>query len=254
MRSLQDRLHEGRPLLGTFTALGCVHAIELACRSGFDFVVVDAQHGLFDLGTMREALLAIESTNCLPIARIEAHTLGSVEALLDAGYMTLIAPMVNTPEQARAMVEATHYPPRGQRSHSACRAGLIHGDERYRERFNDAFGLLVMIEHIDAVRRIEAIVAEPGVGGCFLGLTDLRSSIPEHEDPAALDEAVRRVRDVTLQAGKTLAIATRNIEAARRYADEGFHLVTVGSDRRLLHGAFAIIPRVWSEHEADDVK
>lgn len=252
MRSLQDQLRQRSPLLGTFTVLGSVDGIELACRSGFDFVVVDAQHGSFDVGMMHEALRAIEPTDCLPIVRIENHTLGSVEALLDVGYMTLIAPMVNTPEQARAIVEATHYPPRGQRSHSACRAGLVHGAERYREQFNDAFGLLVMIEHIDAARRIDGILAEPGVAGCFLGLTDLRSSIPEHESPDALDQAVRCVRDATLAAGKTLAVATRNLDAARRYADDGFHMVAVGSDRRLLEGAFAGITREWPEREAND--
>ncbi len=238
---------EAKPaLLGTFCTFGSIDAVELAAHAGFDFVLMDGQHGAFDLAGLREAVRAVQATDSFPIARLPAYSLSHVEALLDAGYSSLLAPMVNTPEQARELVAACHYPPMGVRSQSGCRAGLRDGAS-YRERFNEEFSLLVMIEHIQAVRRIEEILAVPGVSGCFVGPTDLASSLEGAGDREALAEAIARVRAATREAGKIAGIAASTVEAARRHREAGFQVIAVGTDRRLLSGALAQVAAGWQE-------
>jgi 2-keto-3-deoxy-L-rhamnonate aldolase RhmA len=220
--------------------------VELAFHAGLDFLIIDGQHGAFDIGGLREALRAMQGTACFPIVRLPAHGLHLMEALLDAGFPAVMAPMVNTPEMARHLVEAAYYPPLGLRSQSSCRASLCDGPA-YRETFNQAFTLLVMIEHIDAVRNIEEILAVPWVSGCFVGPTDLASSLQATTGEITLAEAIAQVRTVALARGKLLGIAAANIEKARQYQQQGFQFVAVSTDRRLLSTALAQLGDARSE-------
>jgi len=244
MDSIRECITTKSPLLGTFSTLGSIEAVELGCHAGLDFLIIDGQHGAFDLAGLREALRAMQVTGCYPIVRLPAHGLHLVEALLDAGYPTVMAPMVNTPDDARRLVSAAYYPPQGQRSQSSCRAGLLDS-AAYRETFNQAFTLLVMIEHIDAVRRIDEILAVPGVSGCFIGPTDLASSLQASTDAILLPEAIEHVRTAALAAGKLLGIAASTVEKARQYQAQGFHYIAVSTDRRLLTNALGQLADAW---------
>lgn len=135
MQSLKQKLTATPTMLGTFCTLGSIEAVELACYAGFDFVIVDGQHGAFDAQGIGEALRAIQAAGCFPIIRPPVHGLASVERLLDLGYPAMLAPMVNTPVQAGELVIATHYPPLGMRSQASCRASLCDGAV-YRQSFD----------------------------------------------------------------------------------------------------------------------
>jgi 4-hydroxy-2-oxoheptanedioate aldolase len=238
MNALRDRLARHRPLVGTFCTLG-VEVVDLVCHSGLDFALIDAQHGAFDVAAMRHALRAADASPCLPMARLPANGLMMVEPLLDAGYLTLIAPMVNSADEARQLVRATHYPPRGQRSQSGCRAAMRSSSD-YRDGFNDAFSLLVMIEHIAGVEQIDAILAEPGVSGCFVGPTDLASSLGGGESSKrALADAIERVLTAAKRANKLVAITAPCGEEVAALGQRGFDLVAVSVDRKLLMDGLA---------------
>lgn len=247
MRAWRKLLTPGKTRLGTFCALGSVEAVELACHAGFDFVIVDGQHGVFDLAGLHTALRAIDATACFPIVRLPAHGLMQVESLLDCGYPAVLAPMVNTAAQARELVAACCYPPTGQRSQSGCRASLREGPA-YRESFNRDFALIVMIEHLSAVDEVERILAVPGVAACFVGPSDLASSMeasPAGGGAAAFAAVVERVRAACAKAGTPVGIAAPTLEEARRYAQQGFSFVTLGTDRRLLGSAMEKTMAAW---------
>ncbi len=245
MDSIFTRLRSRPAIVGTFASLGSMDAIELAAHTGMDFVIVDWQHGSFDQGDMAHAVRAIHAAGCLPIARPPAHALHCVECLLDMGYSSLLIPMVNSAEKAQEVAEAALYPPAGLRSQSSCRASLRSGSA-YRQEANSAHPLMVMIEHVGALDDLEAIVSVPGVSGCFVGRTDLSSSmgIPGCFDAPALNAAIDRVRCATVAAGKIAGIAVRSLEEAQQRIAEGFHLVSVSSDRRLLQEAMV---RIWPQ-------
>ena len=248
MRSLKQELATKSRLFGTFCALGNVDAVELACHAGFDFVIVDGQHGTFDGRGLREALRAIQATGCFPIVRPPVNGFSVVEGLLDIGYPAMLVPMVNTLDQAKSVVRAVHYPPMGQRSLAPVRAHLHHGPT-YRQEFNQDFTLLVMIEHIDAVQHVEQIASLPGVSGCFIGPTDLASSMTE-ERVGEMEQVIERVRAATAAAGKIAGIATPSVDAARRYAAQGFQFITVTTDRRLLSDALSQVAGACQERIA----
>jgi 4-hydroxy-2-oxoheptanedioate aldolase len=224
--------------MGTFCSLGSVEAIELTAHAGFDFVVVDWQHGSWGRRGMAEAVRALQGADCLAVARPPVQSPFAVEWLLDMGYPVLLVPMVNSAEEARGMVEVAHYPPLGHRSQSSCRANL-HFGSNYRQVFNQHFSLLVMIEHTRAVGCIEQIAAVSGVAGCFVGGTDLASSMAVDGvvDAVAMEQATERVRAAVVRAGKIAGIAVRTVEEARRRIEQGFRFIALASDRRILASA-----------------
>lgn len=245
MRWLKSGMSEDRPMIGTFCCLGSVDAVELACHTGFDFVVVDGQHGSFGGGGMGEAIRAADAAGCMAIARIPANGFESVERLLDLGYTALMVPMVNRADQAARAVEAAYYAPVGQRSASGCRA-MLDPDEDYRSVFNDRFALIVMIEHVDAVARADEILSVPGVSAGFVGPTDLASSLRE-AGQGDLDDAIATALAAGKAAGKPMGIAARSMADARRHAEQGFRFVAVGTDRRLLQTALGDLgAREWA--------
>lgn len=244
MKTLLAALSKSAALIGTFCTLS-VETVELACHSGLDFIIIDAQHGAFDRLSLLHALRIADATDCLPIVRLPAYGMMLVEPLLDAGCMTLLAPMVNTAAEARALVSAACYPPRGQRSQSGCRAAMRGGAD-YRERFNDDLSLLLMIEHIAAVEQIDEILRVPGIAGCFVGPTDLGSSLAQQADAGrALQEAIERVRRATLGAGKVVGITAGHGEQAVQRRRDGFQLVTASVDRKLLWDGLIALSKPW---------
>lgn len=254
VKTLRDILANQPTMVGTFCTLG-VEVVELACHCGMDFVLIDGQHGSFDVAGLRHALRAADAAGCYPIARLPAQGGMLIEPLLDAGYMTLIAPMVNSAEDAARLVDAAHYPPMGQRSQSGCRAATRQGAD-YRDRFNERFTLLVMIEHMRAVEQIDAILAVPGVAGCFIGPTDLASSLPGEGSAKrqALDIAIERVRSATAAAGKIVGITAASAEEARLLSRRGFQVITISVDRKLLMDNLTRINGEWRKGHVDGVR
>ncbi len=231
--------------IGTFCGLGSIDVIELVCHAGFDFVVVDLQHGAFDLDGARHAIRAIEAAGVCPVVRLPAggHTL--IEPLLDAGYSALIAPMINTAAQARAFVQAASYPPRGLRSQSSCRASL-RGGAGYRKHVGDQLVLLAMIEHIDAVNQCGSILGEQGIDGILIGPTDLTSSICESSGAAEKrEQAIAHVKTTAQGHGSWMGIAAATIESARHFAADGFQFVVYSTDRRILQDGLTRTIDAW---------
>ncbi|MBH06782.1 MAG: hypothetical protein CMJ20_10725 [Phycisphaeraceae bacterium] len=241
--SLRGMLGRGKPpVIGTVNVLGSIEAIELACHAGFDFVLVDWQHGSFDRNLMREAVRAIDAAGCIAMARPPAAVgvdLGSIEWLLDMGYRALLMPMVNTADEARAIVEAAYYAPCGKRSVASCRANIHYGKE-YRQTINNELVVLAMIETVQAVQNAEQIAAIKGITGCFIGGGDLgvdMAGIDGEFDSKEFEQAIERVRQVTVAAGKVPAIAMNDPGGVRRRIEQGFELLTYATDLRFMNGA-----------------
>ena len=234
VNTLRAGLQSGRTAVGTVGVLG-VESIELSCAAGFDFVLVDWQHGNFNRDQVREALRAADAAGGHAMVRPPSHDGYLIQWLADMGYLSLLVPMVNSADQAAAIVDASYYPPLGQRSQASCRASGRFMD--YRMAINDQLLLLMMVETVEAVENIDAIAAVNGVGGCFLGGTDLASSMglkPGEAKPASFEHAIEKVRRTTKDAGKIAAIAAATPEEATHRFEEGFDVVTLTTDLRML--------------------
>ena len=179
---------------------------------GWDWIVLDLQHGPMTWETAYECIYAARPTGARPLIRTSVGNPGEVEKALDMGAGGVVVPMVNSLAAAQAVARAAKYPPTGARSLGGDH--YLHYGDDYFEKANDETLLLVQMEHIDAVERAEEIMALPGVDGCFVGPVDLALSMglsrhrPVYEQDPAYQAAMERIVATTLAAGKTPA-ATR---------------------------------------------
>ena len=178
--SLRERLRTGETIIGSWINSGSPIVAELMAACGFDFLCVDVEHSAVDLPQTQQLFQAIRSgrVDCAALVRLHGVDYAFVKRYLDAGARGVVAPLVRTREEAALLVQATKYPPQGQRGVGFCRAnayGLRLADEC--ARANDEVFLAVQIEHIDAVHNIDAILSVPGIDAAFIGPYDLTASM-----------------------------------------------------------------------------
>jgi len=226
------RVDEGETLIGAFSVLGS-SAAEALAAGGLDFVLVDLQHGFATLDTVVEHLALIGATGAMTLVRVPDAAAGSIGSVLDRGAAAVVVPMIDTAEQAAAVVAATRYPPHGIRSYGPIRAGARERVEPGRRS-----PCFVMIETVAAVDAIDQIVAVPGLGGVYVGPTDLAISMGLGSgydlDDAEHDGLVACVAAACQRVGLPAGVHTANAAVARRRAEQGFSLVSIGSDQALI--------------------
>lgn len=194
--SLKARLAAGDKLLGALLRLGSEELVEMVAVSGFDFVLLDTEHGAADVGELRRHLVLAETHGVPVLVRVGGHEPALVLRVLDAGAQGVVAPHVDTPEQAEALVASAHYPPTGLRGFAtygrAGRFGLVTPGDHLRAAAETTL-VFGMVESPAGVRAVDAIVATPGLDGIMVGTADLRaSSTVDDPDPAEGLAAVHR--------------------------------------------------------------
>ena len=230
----KKRLLEGNPAIGAASALGSTLAVETLSQAGFDYVIVDNQHGAWDEGGTLLAVRSICMGQATPMARVRSNDFCAIGRLLDSGILGVIVPLVNTVDDARAAAAATRFPPLGGRSMGPFGARL-HGAD-YAERIGDEVFLAVQIETKQAAENAEEILAVDGVDGCWVGPADL--ALTMGVDPATPDgreaheKAILGVLKACRKTGKIPGIAA--VGDARRWLEHGFLFVTVTSDSSLV--------------------
>lgn len=221
----------------------------VAARGPVEAVTIDLQHGLFDRRSAVDAIRGISVHGAAPMARLPDLDASTVGYLLDAGAAGLIAPMVETAQEARDLVAACRYPPQGRRSHGPNRGGL--------GRTFDAFAaaeqtlVFAMIETREGLEQAETIAGVEGLTGLFVGPGDLGLSLgigpgQDREEPE-MQDALARVRNACKQAGKRCAVHANGAGYAARMAGQGFDLVTVWVDVVAIGSTLAEADRIWAD-------
>jgi 2-keto-3-deoxy-L-rhamnonate aldolase RhmA len=233
------RLADGELLIGTMVTLGCPEVAEILALAGFDWLFIDAEHSPLEARDMQALLQgAGAATPCL--VRLSSGEEVPVKKALDIGAAGIIAPQVNSPEQAEAVVRFSKYSPEGARGVGIGRAhGYGLGFQEYVDSANESVAVIVQAEHADAVENIEAIVGVPGIDGVLVGPYDLSASlgrlgqVDHPEVTGAIDRVTRACRD----AGVRLGIFGASPDAVKPYIEKGYTLITVGVDTTMLGGA-----------------
>ena len=236
---LRQRVCAGEVLVGTIVSLNSPQVAEIMADAGFDWLFVDAEHGAYGPLAV-EALIqaASDATPC--VVRIPVHEESWIEKMLDVGAAGIIAPQVNTVEQARQVVHYAKYPPAGERGVGIARAqryGMRFED--YLERANEALLTVIQIEHVDAVARVHELAAVEGVDVLFIGPYDLSMSmgIPGQVDAPDMQRCIAEVLAACRESGKVPGIFGIAPEKVRQYIGMGFTFVGVGVDAMFLSGA-----------------
>jgi 4-hydroxy-2-oxoheptanedioate aldolase len=239
MRSnrLKDFWREGRPASNFWLSLSCTLSAEIAAHQGWDSVLIDMQHGQIGYEAMCTMLVAISTTDAVPLVRVPWNAPGDVMRALDAGAYGVMCPTIETAEQARAFVGACRYPPLGYRSVGPRRAMLYAGND-YVARANDTVLAIVQIETAKGVANVDAIAAVEGLDMLYVGPSDLGLSlgraVKADQTDGIVVEAIDRVLAAAKAAGIRAGIFCASVEYARAMAAKGFDLVTVESDEALL--------------------
>ena len=228
---IKERLAAGQLVVNAWLSIPSSYSAEGIGHAGFHSVTVDLQHGMIGFTDALHMLQALSATPATPLVRVPSLDPAVIMRLLDAGAYGVICPMISTPEQAASLVAACRYPPTGNRSFGPSR-GLLYGGKDYVAEANDTVMAIPMIETVEAVERIDEILAVPGVDMIYLGPNDMAFAFDGGvggERPRAqqaMDHVLRRAKAVGIPVGIFCSDAD---EAALR-AQQGFHLVTPAND------------------------
>lgn len=223
----------GEPTIGAWISIDSPYSAEVMAHVGFDWMCLDMQHGLLDYNDVKHMMMAVSTTNTIPVVRVPWNEPYEIMKALDAGALGVIVPLVNNREEAERAVSACRYPPDGMRSYGPARASLYAG-KGYVEAANDQIACIVMIETAEALSNLDEIMSTPGVDAVYIGPNDLAYAlgmkpVGDNNEP----EHVKTVSHILATAQKhniAAGIQTGSLEFTQRYLAEGFQMVTLGSD------------------------
>ncbi|HMJ65997.1 MAG TPA: HpcH/HpaI aldolase/citrate lyase family protein [Candidatus Binatia bacterium] len=235
--TFKHAIREGRPQIGLWTSLCSNVAAEVIGGAGFDWILIDTEHAPNELPMVFSQLQGLVGGTAVPVVRPAWNDMVLMKRLLDIGVQNLLIPYVQTPEEARAAVASTRYPPQGIRgvavTHRANRYGRI---KDYHKQCGDEICVIVQIETRLALQNLEAIAAIDGVDGLFIGPSDLAAAFGHLGEPghpevrAAIEDALKRIR----KSGKAPGILAPIEADARHWLSVGCVVLAVGSDAGLL--------------------
>ena len=239
VNTAKERMLRGEPAFGYALSFGSPLVAETMSNCGIDFLLMDTQHGSWGPDSTIQALVAMRWGSAMPMARVTSNNYWLIGRLLDEGMMGIVVPIVNTVEDAVAVSFACHYPPLGGRSYAGGRA-KIYGDD-YFEWIDEQLFVAVQIESKQAAENAEAILAVPGVDGCWIGPADMALSMgfppseiarhPEHE------QAIQNVLQACRNTGKIPGLACGSVDDALARAAQGFLYLTAAGDTGMLSAA-----------------
>jgi len=231
-------LAEGRTQIGMWVGLADGYAAELLATVGFDWLLIDGEHAPNDLRSTLSQLQAVAPYSTHPIVRPPEGSTVLIKQLLDIGAQTLLVPMVESAEQAAAVVAATRYPPRGIRGvgSALARSSRWNQVDGYLQHADEELCVLLQVESVAAMRQLQQIAAVEGVDGVFFGPADLSASLGLIGQPThpSVQEAIVSAISTARQAGKAAGVLAPDPTIARRYLDAGANFVAVGVDATLL--------------------
>lgn len=253
--TVKRALREGRPTAGAWLALCSGISAEIMSRAGFDWLLIDMEHGHGDYQTLLAQLQGIEGSPTIPIVRVQWNDPAVIKRVLDLGAYGVMVPWVGNRDEAEAAVRAAKYPPEGIRgiagSHRA--GGYGRHAAEYWKRANDEILVVIQVETATAVADIEGIAKIPGVDVLFVGPADLSTSLGHRGDPGHADvQAAMAKIERAAQANRiALGNITRNWDQARELYGKGYQFLTLCSDTSLLvQGADAMVSRVRQDMPA----
>lgn len=229
------RLAARERILGYWVVMDSPTSTERLARVGYDYVCLDAQHGMLSYDGLLRGLTAtdVRGSTAVGLVRVGANDPFHIGQALDAGAAGVIVPLVNTADDARAAVAAATYPPHGVRSYGPMRSMLRIGPVPAES--NASVSVLAMIETPQGLANVEEICAVPGLTGIYVGPSDLRLAVGG-ASPAdtsvddVFEQAAARVCAAAEAAGVAAGFHTPNGETAARRLAEGFTFATVASD------------------------
>jgi 2-keto-3-deoxy-L-rhamnonate aldolase RhmA len=228
--------------------------IEVSAVAGFDFVLIDNEHGPLAAETAYTMVLAAEASGITAIARVGNRDKQEVLKYLDIGVQGIMSPQIHTAEAAENAVAATKFVPRGTRGLAGGRAfgfGVGEAPSAAAKRLNDEMLTLVQFEHVDALDELEQIVRTPDLDVLFVGPNDLAQSLGYPGEPgrAEVTEVADRAVAVAKAAGVKTGTTAFSPEAAHAALARGFDMVVANAPGLYLQAAQAMVRGTFPDRQ-----
>jgi 4-hydroxy-2-oxoheptanedioate aldolase len=228
VNKVRELWSRGEAALGTFLVIPSIRSAEVIGRAGYDWVVIEQQHGAVAQEELLPILHALELGGATALVRVGENDLIGIARALDLGARGVIVPMVSTPEQARTVGQATRFPPQGTRSYGGLRHHASPADA------NEDVICVVMIETPEAVANADAIAATPGVDGLLLGPADLAVNMGLTPDlrgaHSVVFDAFVQVEAACRRHGRQAGLVAFNPGDAKSVVERGATFVPLRSD------------------------
>ena len=242
LNRLREEWRQKRPTFGAIATIPSIQTVRIMAQS-LDWIIVDLEHGPIDLTSAHAMITATSGTPCVPLARIAANEPWLAKAPMDIGALGINFPMISSAADAEKAVRSLRYPPRGDRLwgpfHAPFRWNVSMPD--YMATADDDMICMVTIEHVEAVNRIDEIMATPGIDVAVIGPGDLATSINKRgqmDDPELL-ALMKRAEDGILKSGVPIGGVARTAEQANAMIDRGYLALALGFDWSLFQRGIA---------------
>jgi 4-hydroxy-2-oxoheptanedioate aldolase len=243
LNRLRKEWHEKRPTFGAIATIPSIPTVQIMARSGLDWIIVDLEHGPIDLTSAHAMITATAGTPCVPLARVAGKEPWLAKAPMDIGALGINFPMICSAAEAEKAVRSLRYPPKGDRHwgpfHAPFRWGVSMPD--YMAAADDNMICMVTIEHVDAVNRVDEIMATPGIDVAVIGPGDLATSVSKggQIDDPEVQALMKRAEEGILKSGVPLGGVARTAEQANAMIDRGYLALALGFDWSLFQRGIA---------------
>ena len=233
---VKDKLKKGEPSVGLWLTLASPAAAEAQAHVGWDWLLVDGEHSQVGFETMVNCFRAIQLGGCVPLARVPWNETIWIQRTLDAGAMGLVIPMVNNKKDAEFAVDNTVFSPKGSRSFGGSRLTSYLDGGDYLKWCEDNLAIIVQIETVEAVEKIDEIASVPGITACYVGPMDLMLSmgVKDMAPGSKHDEAMLRVVKGCKDNGVASGCYCFNAENTNYRISQGFQFVNCAGDIGLM--------------------
>ncbi len=227
-------LKEGKKTSGAWLQIASPFTAEIMSRAGFDWLIIDMEHGPGDILTLVSQLQAMSGTDTCALVRTPWNDFVTIKRILDTGAHGLLIPYVNTKEEAEAAVQACRYPPNGIRgvAGSPRAQGFGQGVQDYLRIANEEILLITAVETPEAVANLDGILSVEGVDGIFIGPMDLATNMGYLGQPgqAKVQEVIVGIEKKVFAAKKILATIAGTWEQAQKLYEKGYQMITLMAD------------------------
>ncbi len=245
--TIKRKLAAGEAVIGSWLALGDITSARLMARAGWDYLCLDMEHIPIDWAKAEVIFGMVADAGCVPLCRVPSGSTENIKRALDAGAWGIVSPMVNTVEQAQAIVDACYYPPLGLRSVGGGSHYLSFGasEAEYKACANQEVLCVVMLESPEGLASAPAICALQGVDAALVGPADLRAqltrTLPGGRQPTEqeFEGALQQALAAGAAAGRPVGLHTFSTAECTARVAQGFRYLVMGSDAGLLSAAAA---------------
>lgn len=249
--SVKQKLADGQLVVGSFVFIPSSKLTEIISLTGFDFVVIDMEHGPVDIETAEDMVRAADWTGITPIIRVAYNTPHLIKRALDTGAVGVHAPEINDTDGAKALAASVKYSPEGDRGLAGVRAskyGMKGSIAEYTTAANRETMAIAHIENVKAIEHLDDLLRVDNIDVYFLGPTDLSNSlgIPgQSQDSRVVDLVEKSIKRI-VAAGKTAGCITADTDIAKRYIDLGVRYLATHAIKFMVNGSKQFIEEVQS--------